>query len=166
MLNVLNLMGFGTSCGKFYVVYVVVRLLSCVQLFTTSWTAAHQASLSFTVSQSLLKLTSIESVMPSNHCILCRLLFLLPSVFLSIRGFSNESALLIRWPKYCVYYTTIKKQSKMVTLNQHVAVKVRAQGHGWWSCTNLSLQVPKTVLSDWVVRCLRSRSHHFSLPLC
>ena len=73
-----------------------VRLLSCVQLFVTPWTAAHQASLSITNSQSLLKLISMESVMPSNHLILCCPL-LLPSIFLII--FSNESALHIRWPK-------------------------------------------------------------------
>ena len=65
----------------------------------TPWSAAHQASLSITNSRSLLKLVSIESVMPSNHLILCRLLLLLPSIFPSIRVFSNESALRIRWPK-------------------------------------------------------------------
>ena len=64
------------------------------------WTAARQASLSFTISWSLIKLMSIESVMPSNHLILCHPLFLLPSIFPSIRIFSNESALCIRWPKY------------------------------------------------------------------
>ena len=74
--------------------------LTHVRLFATPWTAAHQASLSFTISQSLLKLMSIESVMPSNHLILCRPLLLLPSIFPSIRVFSNESALSIRWPKY------------------------------------------------------------------
>ena len=68
--------------------------------FATPWTAAHQASLSMTNSWSLLKLMSIESVMPSNHLILCRLFLLLPSIFPSIRVFSNESVLLIRWPKY------------------------------------------------------------------
>ena len=66
----------------------------------TPWTAACQASLSITNSQSLLKLMSIKSVMPSNHLILCHPLLLLPSIFPSIRGFSNESALCIRWPKY------------------------------------------------------------------
>ena len=65
-----------------------------------SWTAAHQASLSFTISQRLFKLMSIESVMPSNHLILCRHLLLLPSIFPSIRVFSNELALRIRWPQY------------------------------------------------------------------
>ena len=79
---------------------VVVQSLNCVQLFVTPWTAAHQASLSFTISLSLLKLMSIELVMPSNYLILCCPLLLLPSIFPSIRVFSNESALCIRWPKY------------------------------------------------------------------
>ena len=82
------------------VVAVVVQSLSHVQLFVTSWTASHQASLSFTISQSLLKLMSIESAMPSNHLILCRPLLLPSSIFPSIRVFSNESVLRIRWPKY------------------------------------------------------------------
>ena len=77
-----------------------VQLLSRVQLFATSWTAARQGCLSNTTSQSLLKLMSIESVMPSNHLILCRPLLLLSSIFPSIRVFTNESVLLIRWPKY------------------------------------------------------------------
>ena len=80
-------------------VAVVVQPLSWVQLFATPWTAACQASLSFSISQSLLKLMSIESVMPSNHLILYCPLLLLPSVFPSIRVFSNNSALCIRWPK-------------------------------------------------------------------
>ena len=77
---------------------VVVQPLSCVQLFATPWTAAHQASMSFTISWSLLKLMFSESVMPSNHLILCHLL-LLPSIFPRIRVFSSESALRIRWPE-------------------------------------------------------------------
>ena len=76
--------------------FVVFHLLICVQLFATPWTAAHQATLSFTISQSFLKLMSIELVMPSNHLILCRPLFLLPSIFPSIRVFSKESAVCIR----------------------------------------------------------------------
>ena len=84
---------------KIYYV-VVVRLLSRVWLFATPWTAAHQASLAFTVSWSLLKLMSIESVMPSNYLILYYPLLLLPSIFPSIRVFSSESALYIKWPKY------------------------------------------------------------------
>ena len=75
------------------------QLLS-VRLFVTPWTAAHQASLSITNSWSLLKLMSIKSVMPSNHLILCHPLLLPPSIFPSIRVFSNESTLCIRWPKY------------------------------------------------------------------
>ena len=71
--------------------FVVVQLLSCVQLFVIPWTTAHQASLSFTISQSLLKLTSIDSEMPSNHLVLCHPLLLLPSIFTSISVFSNES---------------------------------------------------------------------------
>ena len=77
-----------------------VQSLSRVQLFATPWTAARQASLSITNSQSLLKLMSIKSVMPSNHLILCHPLLLLPSTFPSIRVFSNESVHRIRWPKY------------------------------------------------------------------
>ena len=75
-------------------------MLSSVRLFATPWTAACQASLSITNSRSLLKLMSIELVMPSNHLILCRPLFLPPSIFPSIRVFSNEPVLRIRWPKY------------------------------------------------------------------
>ena len=79
---------------------VVVQSLSHVQLFATPWTTAHQASLSITMSWSLLKLTSIESVMPSNHLILYRPLLFPPPIFPSIRVFSKESVLCIRWPKY------------------------------------------------------------------
>ena len=78
----------------------LVQSLSSVRVFVTPWTAAHQASLSFTISRSLLKLMSIKSVMPSNHLILCCPLLLAPSIFPSIRVFSNESVLPIRWLKY------------------------------------------------------------------
>ena len=80
--------------------FSLVQSFSRVQLFATQWTAAHQASLSITNSWSLPKLMSIESVMPSNHLILCHPLLLLPSILPSIRVFSNESALRMRWPKY------------------------------------------------------------------
>ena len=83
-----------------FMIVVVVQLPSCVQLFATPMTAALQASLSFTISWSLLKLMSIESMMPSNQVILCCPLLLPPSIFPSIRVFSNKSALHIRWPKY------------------------------------------------------------------
>ena len=77
-----------------------VQLLSCVQLFATPWTAARQDSLSITNSQSLLKLMSIALVMPSNHLVLCHPLLLLLSILPSIRDFSSESVLCIRWPNY------------------------------------------------------------------
>ena len=83
-----------------------VQSLSCVRLFATPWIAAHQASLSITNTQSLLKLMSIESVMPSSHLILCRPLLLLPPILPSIRVFSNESTLRIRWPKYWSFSST------------------------------------------------------------
>jgi len=79
---------------------VVVQSLNHIQLFATPWTAAHQASLSFTVSRSLLKLVSIDLVMPSNRLILCHPCLFLPSVFPSIKIFPSESALHIRWPNY------------------------------------------------------------------
>ena len=93
-----------------------VQLLSCVRLFATTWTAARQASLSITNSQSLLKLTSIKLVMPSNHLILYRPLLLLPSIFLSIRVFSNESVLCIRWPKYWSFSFSIRPSNEHLGL--------------------------------------------------
>ena len=89
-----------------------VQLLICVRLFVTPWTAVCQASLSITNSQSLLKLISIESVMPSNHRIRCHPLLFLPSIFLSIRVFSNESALRIRWPKCWSFSFNISPSSE------------------------------------------------------
>ena len=86
--------------------------LSPVQLFATPWTAAHQASLPITNSQSLTKLISIESMMPSNHLILCRPLLLLPSIFPSIRVFSNESVLHIRWPKFFCFSFSISPSNE------------------------------------------------------
>ena len=89
-----------------------VQSLSYVRLFVTPWTAAHQPSLSITDSQSLLKLMSTESVMPSNHLILCHPLLLPPSIFPSIRVFSNESVLRIRWPKYCSFSFSISPSNE------------------------------------------------------
>ena len=88
--------------GLWYIhtIFSSVQLLSCVRLFATPWTTAHQASLSITSSRSLPKLISIESVMPSSHLILCCPLHLLPSIPPSIRVFSKESTLCMRWPKY------------------------------------------------------------------
>ena len=91
---------------------VVVQSLSCVQLFVIPWTAAHQGSLSITNSRSLLKLMSIESGMSSNHLILCHPLLLRPSIFPSIRVFSNESALCIRWPKYWSFSFSISPSNE------------------------------------------------------
>ena len=88
------------------------QLLSHVRLFATPWTAARQASLSFTISRSLLKFMSIESMMLSNHLILCCLFLLIPSVFPSIRIFSNELALHIRWPKYWGFSFSISPSSE------------------------------------------------------
>ena len=88
------------SCQCVSVQFSSVQSLSCVRLFATSWTTACQASLSITNSWSLLKLISTELVMPSNHLILCCPLLLLLSIFPSIRVFSDESVLCIRWPKY------------------------------------------------------------------
>ena len=87
-------------------------MLSCVQLFVTPLTAACQASLSVTSSWSLLKLMSIESVMPTNHLILCRPLLLLPSIFPSIRVFFSESVLCIRWPKYWSFSFSISPSNE------------------------------------------------------
>ena len=92
-----------------------VQSLSCVQLFVTSWTAACQTYLSITNSQSLLKFMSIKSVMPSNHLILCHPL-LMPSIFSSIRVFSSESVLLIRWPKYWSFSFSISPSNEFLGL--------------------------------------------------
>ena len=89
-----------------------IQLLSHVQLFVTSWTAVHQASLSITNSRSLLKLMSVQSVMPSNHLIFYCPLLLLPSVFPSIRVFSNESVRHIRWPKYWSFSFSISPSNE------------------------------------------------------
>ena len=90
----------------------VVQSLICVRLFVTPQTATHQASLSSTIPWSLLKLMSIESVMPSNHLILCHPLFLLPSIFPSIMVFSSDSAFHIRWPKYWSFNFSISASNE------------------------------------------------------
>ena len=91
---------------------VVIQLLSRIQLFVAPWTAAHQASLSFSISQSLLILMSIESVMVSKHSILCHPFLFLPSIFPSIRVFSNMSVLHIRWPKFWSFSFSINPSSE------------------------------------------------------
>ena len=106
-------MSFHLLIGSFlFSHFSSVQSLSCVQLFVTPWTAACQASLSITNSQSLLKLMSIESVIASNHLILSCPLLLLPSVFFGIRVFSNESILLISWPKYWSFSFSISSSNE------------------------------------------------------
>ena len=108
---------FGPSDSSHVCVYVVTsQIHSRVQLFVTPWTAAHEAPLSFTFFQSLLKLMCMESVMPSNHLILCHSFLLLPSIFPRIRVFSNELALHIRWPKYWSFSLSISPSSEYSVL--------------------------------------------------
>ena len=105
--------------------FVAVQSLSRVWLFPTPRTAAHQASLSFTISWSLLKFIPFESVMPSRHLILCCPLLLLPSIFLIIRAFSNESALRIRWPKYWSFSIIISPSSEysgLISFRIHMVI--------------------------------------------
>ena len=99
-LQVIEYSSLCYTVGPYCLFYISDQLLSHVRLFATPWIAAHQASLSITISRSSLKLTSIESVTPSSHLILCHPLFLLPPIPPSIRVFSNESTLRMRWPKY------------------------------------------------------------------
>ena len=101
-----------TDLNKSRVQFSSVQSLSRVWLFATPWTAVHQAYLSIINSRSLLKFMSIESVMPSNHLILCRPLLFLPSIFPSIRVFSSESVLPIRWPKYWSFSFSISPSNE------------------------------------------------------
>ena len=137
-----------------------VQSLSCIQLFVTPWTAASQASLSITNSRSLLKFMSIESMMLSNHLILCCLLLLQPSIFPSIRVFSNESVLRFRWPKHWNFSFSISPfngyaglisfknnwfdllavQGTLKSLQQHHSSKASAFWTFWTSALKLSLQ--------------------------
>ena len=113
------------------ILFSSVQLLSHVWLSVTPWTTVHQASLSITNSWSLLKLTSIESVMPSNHLILYHPLLLLPSIFSSIRIFSNESTLLMRWPKYwsfCFSIVPSKEHPGLISFRMDWLDLLEAQG--------------------------------------
>ena len=108
-----------------------VQSLSRVQLFVTPWIAARQASLSITNSRSLLKLMSIESVMPSSHLILCRPLLLLPPIPPSIRVFSNESTLRMRWPKYWSFSFNISPSNEhpgLISFRMHWLDLLAVQG--------------------------------------
>ena len=106
-------------CFYFNAIYrvFVVQMLSHVWLFMTPWTAAHQTPLSSSISRRLLKLMSIESIMPSNHLILCHPLLFSPSIIPSIRVFSNESALRTRWPKYWSFISSISPSSEYSRLS-------------------------------------------------
>ena len=153
-----------------FMTFSSVQLLSHVRLFGTPWTAAHQASLSITNSQRSPKPMSIESVMPSNHLILCRPLLLLPSIFPSIRVFSNESALRIRWPKYWSFSFSISPsnehpglisfkmdwldllavQETLKSLLQHHSSKASILRHSAFFTVQLSHQYGKTIaLTRW-----------------
>ena len=119
----------GFTARKWSNLFVVPQLLSCVRFFATPWAAALQASLSITNSQSLLKLMSIELVMPSNHLILCCPLLLLPSIFPSIRIFSNELALCIRWPNYWSFSITPSNEySEMISFRMDWLDLLAVQG--------------------------------------
>ena len=133
-----------------------IHLLSCVQLFATPWTAAHQASMSFTISQSLLKVMSIELVVAYSHLIFCCPLLLLTSIFPSIRVFSNESALLIRWPMHWSFsisssneysgmisfrvdwFDLLALQGTLKSLLQHHSSKASILGHSAFVIVQLS----------------------------
>ena len=127
-----------------YIIYqfTSVQSLSLVWLFATQWTAAHQASLSVTNSRSLLKLMFIELVMPSNHLILCCPLLLPPSIFPSIRVFSSESVLCIRWPKYWSFNFSI---SPSVNIQDWFPL-------GWTGWISLQFKELARVLSNTTVQ--------------
>ena len=135
-------------CHPAYLTYMqssVQFTCSVVSDSATSWTKARQASLSITNSQSLLKLMSIESVMPSKHLILCLLLLLLPSIFVIIKVFSNEVTLHIRWPKYWSFSFSISPS------NEHSGL-ISLGWTGW-----ISLQSTSCEMSGWVKHKLESR---------
>ena len=127
--------------------HVIIQSLNPSWLFATPWTAAHQSSLSVTISLSLLKLTSIELVMPSSHLIRCRPLLLLPSIFPCIRVLSNESALHIGWPKYCSS-ASVLPMNHGIPVNPMVAEikKVKWVGGRWLGndvLRKISFEIPK-----------------------
>ena len=122
--------------------YSSVQSLSHVWLFATSWTAARQASLSITSSWSLLKLRSIKSVMPSNHLIFCCPFLLLPSIFPSIRVFSNESALRVWWPKYWSFSFSISPSNECSQLSSNIPRQEYIDWSSWGAVLGI-LDIPK-----------------------
>ena len=131
-----------SSFESVVLIFSSVQSLSPVWLFVTPWTASHQAFLSITNSRSLLKLMSIESVMPSNYLILCCPLILPPSIFPSIRVFSNESVLRIRWPKYWSFHLSISPSNEYSGL-----ISFRMDGLVWSACSSRDSQ-------DWYYEAL------------
>ena len=129
--------------------FTSVQWLSRVRLFATPWTAAHQASLSTTNSQSLLKLMPIDLVMPSNHIILCHPFLLLPSIFPSIMAFSNESALHIRWPKYQSFSFSISPSNEYSGLSGWITLKAKGFIRVFSNATVQKHQFFGTQLSLW-----------------
>ena len=117
--------------GEDGVQFSSVQSLSRVRLFVTPWIAAHQASLSITNSPSSLRLTSIESVMPSSHLVLCRPLLLLPPIPSSIGVFSNESILRMRWPKYWSFSFSIIPSNDYLAIKRSKLLTHRSQDEGW-----------------------------------
>ena len=135
-----------------------VQSLSRVWLFVTPWIAACQASLSITNSWSSLKLTSIESVMPSSHLILCRPILLLPLIPLSIRVFSNESALWMRWPKYWSFSFSLipsKEHPGLISFRMLINSKSRKEALVSPDSFTVELLVPKFIPRIWI-------SQHFN----
>ena len=156
---------------------LLLLLLSCIQLFATPWTVAHQGPLS---SQSLLKFMSTESVMPSNYLILCRPLLLLPSIFPSIRVFSNESTLCIRWPKYWNFSISPSKeysglisfridwfdllavQGTLKNLLHHYSLKVSVLQHSAFFMVQLSHPMTTKKPFDYMDLCQQSEVSAFN----
>ena len=128
--------------------FFLVQSLSHFWLFSTPWTAALQASQSFTISRSLLKLKSIESVMPSNHLILCHPCLLLPSIFPIMRVFSNEWAPCIRWPKYLSLSFSISPSSEYSGLSS-----LRMDWFTWWQFT---ISLRKAAIVRWMASCIHA----------
>ena len=126
-----------------------VQLLSCVQLFAIARTAAHQDSLSIINSQSLFKLKSIKLVMPSNHLILCHPLLLPPSIFPSIRVFSSESVLCIRWPKYWSFSFSISPSNEYSGLTGWISLQSKGLSWVFSNTTVQKHQLFGTQLSLW-----------------
>ena len=145
---------------------VVVHLLSHVWLFATPWTAASQDSLSFIISWSLLRFMSIESVMPSNHVILCHCLLLLPSVFLSIVVFSHELAHGIRWPKYWSFNFNSSPSSeyselisfRIINWFDLLTVQETLKSLLYFYCIECQIETLHVIILAWDVGCVGGKA--------